>query len=105
MKVSRNIRQSHSVEVINGWDFTKSQKVYSVNSDNIYTAMVYFDGKAADGWKILRYGRLGVRTIGGAPEKYDTPNNPLVTLVSGNGGDIKSIQQKNSLFILEISNK
>ena len=35
----------------NGWDFTKSQKVYSVNSDNIYAAMVYFDGKAADGWK------------------------------------------------------
>ena len=62
----------------NGWDFTKSQKVYSVNSDNIYTAMVYL-----------------------APESM-TPEQSLVTLVSGNGGDIKAYS-KNSYY-LEFNN-
>lgn len=84
----------------NGWDFTKSQKVYSVNSDNIYTAMVYFDGKAADGWKFCGTEDWGTDNWG-APESM-TPEQSLVTLVSGNGGDIKAYS-KNSYY-LEFNN-
>ena len=84
----------------NGWDFTKSQKVYSVNSDNIYAAMVYFDGKAADGWKFCGTEDWSTDNWG-APESM-TPEQSPVTLVSGNGGDIKAYS-KNSYY-LEFNN-
>lgn len=75
MKVSRNIRPITLRGSYNGWDFTKSQKVYSVNSDNIYTAMVYFDGKAADGWKFCGTEDWGTDNWG-APESMTPRNNP-----------------------------
>lgn len=33
------------------WDHGKAQFVYSANGDDNYAGMVYFDGKAANGWK------------------------------------------------------
>lgn len=69
-------------------------------SDNIYTAMVYFDGKAADGWKFCGTEDWGTDNWG-APESM-TPEQSLVTLVSGNGGDIKAYS-KNSYY-LEFNN-
>lgn len=36
----------------NGWDFANSQRLYSANDDETYEGMIYFDGKAANGWKL-----------------------------------------------------
>ena len=62
--------------------------------------MVYFDGKAADGWKFCGTEDWGTDNWG-APESM-TPEQSLVTLVSGNGGDIKAYS-KNSYY-LEFNN-
>ena len=35
----------------NGWDWPSCQKVYSANFDDNYAGMIYFDGKAQEGWK------------------------------------------------------
>lgn len=84
----------------NGWDFAKSQKVYSVDSNNKYAAMVYFDGKAANGWKFCGNNDWSTDNWG-APEGMTAEQSP-VTLVSGNGGDIKAYG-KNSYY-LEFNN-
>ncbi|WP_300702424.1 SusE domain-containing protein [Bacteroides sp.] len=84
----------------NGWDFAKSQKVYSVDSNNKYAAMVYFDGKAANGWKFCGASDWSTDNWG-APEGMTVEQSP-VTLVSGNGGDIKAYG-KNSYY-LEFNN-
>lgn len=84
----------------NGWNFANSQKVYSVNSDNQYAAMVYFDGKAGNGWKFCGTEDWSTDNWG-APEGMTDEQTP-VTLVSGNGGDIKAYK-KNSYY-LEFNN-
>lgn len=84
----------------NSWDFNKSQKVYSVNSDNTYAGMVYFDGKAQNGWKFCGTENWNTDNWG-APEDMTAEQSP-VTLVSGNGGDIKAYS-KNSYY-LEFNN-
>lgn len=84
----------------NGWDFVKSQKVYSVDSDNKYAAMIYFDGKAANGWKFCGSNDWNTDNWG-APEGI-TPEQSPVTLLSGSGGDIKAYA-KNSYY-LEFNN-
>ncbi len=84
----------------NGWDFAKSQKVYSVDSNNKYAAMVYFDGKAKNGWKFCGSNDWSTDNWG-APEGMTDEQSP-VTLVSGNGGDIKAYA-KNSYY-LEFNN-
>ena len=35
----------------NGWDWPSCQKVYSANFNDDYAGMIYFDGKAQNGWK------------------------------------------------------
>lgn len=80
----------------NDWNFVKSQKVYSVNSDNKYAAMVYFDGKAANGWKFCGAEDWSTDNWG-APEGMTAEQTP-VTLLSGNGGDIKAYG-KNSYYL------
>lgn len=62
--------------------------------------MVYFDGKAADGWKFCGTEDWSTDNWG-APESM-TPEQSPVTLVSGNGGDIKAYS-KNSYY-LEFNN-
>lgn len=84
----------------NGWDFAKSQKVYSVDSNNKYAAMVYFDGKAANGWKFCGASDWSTDNWG-SPEGMTAEQSP-VNLVSGSGGDIKAYS-KNSYY-LEFNN-
>ncbi len=36
----------------NGWDYYNSQKLYSPNEDGTYEGMIYFNGAAANGWKL-----------------------------------------------------
>ena len=84
----------------NGWDFDKSQKVYSVDSDNKYAAMVYFNGKASEGWKFCGSSDWSTDNWG-SPEGMTAEQSP-VTLVSGNGGNI-SAYSKNSYY-LEFNN-
>lgn len=84
----------------NGWDFVKSQKVYSVNSDNKYAAMIYFNGKAANGWKFCGAEDWSADNWG-APEGMTAEQTPA-TLALGNGGDIKAYT-KNSYY-LEFNN-
>ena len=69
-------------------------------SDLNSAAMVYFDGKAADGWKFCGTEDWSTDNWG-APESM-TPEQSPVTLVSGNGGDIKAYS-KNSYY-LEFNN-
>lgn len=78
----------------NGWDFAKSQKVYSAESNNKYTAMVYFDGKAKNGWKFCETEDWG--TNWGAPADMTAEQSP-VTLAAG-GGNI-SAYGKNSYYL------
>lgn len=80
----------------NGWDFAKSQKVYSLNSDNKYAAMVYLDGKAANGWKFCGSDDWSTDNWG-APEGM-TAEQSSVTLVSGGGNNIEAYA-KNSYYL------
>lgn len=84
----------------NGWDFAKSQKVYSANSDNMYAAMVYFNGKANEGWKFCGTEDWSTDNWG-APVDMTAEQSPVI-LVSGSGGDIKAYS-KNSYY-LEFNN-
>lgn len=84
----------------NGWDFNKSQKVYSVSSDNMYAGMVYFDGKAANGWKFCGTEDWSTDNWG-APDGMTAEQTP-VTLVSGGSNNI-SAYSKNSYY-LEFNN-
>ena len=38
----------------NGWDWPSCQKVYSANFNDDYAGMIYFDGKAQNGWKFCQ---------------------------------------------------
>ena len=35
----------------NGWDWASCQKLYSPDDNHVYTGMIYFNGKAQNGWK------------------------------------------------------
>lgn len=84
----------------NGWDFTKSQKVYAANADNIYAGMIYFNGKAAEGWKFCGSEDWS-RDNWGASANITPEQSPAI-LVSGDGTDIKAYS-KNSYY-LEFNN-
>lgn len=84
----------------NGWDFNKSQKVYSANSDNTYAGMIYFDGKAQNGWKFCGKDDWSADNWG-APADMTAEQSP-VTLVSGSNDNI-SAYSKNSYY-LEFNN-
>ncbi|MFR9522497.1 MAG: SusE domain-containing protein [Rikenellaceae bacterium] len=36
----------------NGWDFDQSQKLYAADGETLYSGMIYFNGAAANGWKL-----------------------------------------------------
>lgn len=78
----------------NGWDFAKSQKVYSAESNSKYAGMVYFDGKAANGWKFCE--DEGWSVSWGVGDGA-TAEQSSITLTSSNGGDIK-IYTHNSYY-------
>ena len=75
-----------------GWDFNKSQKIYSVDSDNNYAGMIYFDGKSANGWKLCETEDWSVSW--GADNTATPEQSPIILA----GGDNISIFSKNSYF-------
>lgn len=81
----------------NGWDFAKSQKVYSANSDSKYAGMIYFDGKANKGWKFC--GTEDWNTDNwGAPIDMTPEQSPVTLVGAGSGQDIKAYS-KNSYYL------
>ena len=69
----------------NGWDWPSCQKVYSENFDNNYVGMIYFDGKAQNGWKFCGDADWNTNNWGIGETAVTEGNN---TLAEG-GGDIK----------------
>ena len=78
----------------NGWDFNNSQKVYSANEDNNYAGMIYFDGKAQNGWKFCGTEDWSVDNwgVGDGATAEQTP-----IILANNGSDIK-IYSHNSYY-------
>lgn len=69
----------------NGWDWASCQKVYSPNDNGIYTGMIYFDGKAQNGWKFCGAEDWSVDNWGIGETAVTEGNN----ILAQNGGDIK----------------
>lgn len=69
----------------NGWDFAKSQKVYSVESNNKYAGMVYLADKGANGWKFCEDEGWAVSW---GLEDSATAEQTSITLTTNNGGNI-----------------
>lgn len=76
----------------NGWDFKSSQKVYSANSDDSYSGMIYFNGQAS-GWKFCEDEGWSINW--GTGDGATAEQSPI-TLVVG-GGDI-AIYSHNSYY-------
>lgn len=69
----------------NGWDWASCQKVYSPNDNGIYTGMIYFNGKAQNGWKFCGAEDWSVDNWGTGETAVTEGNN----ILAQNGGDIK----------------
>lgn len=69
----------------NGWDWASCQKVYSPNDNGIYTGMIYFNGKAQNGWKFCGAEDWSVDNWGIGETAVTEGNN----ILAQNGGDIK----------------
>ncbi|MFI3248599.1 MAG: SusE domain-containing protein [Rikenellaceae bacterium] len=77
----------------NGWDFDNSQRLYSANDDENYAGMIFFDGKAANGWKLCEDASWSSNWgVSGA----ETAEQKSMTLVSG--GDNFTIYSGNSYY-------
>lgn len=79
-----------------GWDFLKSQKVYSKEENKDYAGLIFFGtGKAANGWKLCEFDDWDA----GGNWGYGSGSNEAeeITLVD-KGGDIKSYS-KTSYYI------
>lgn len=77
----------------NGWSFTESQRLYSLNSNHLYTGLIFFDGKASNGWKLS--GTEDWSVDNWASPTTITPEQTPVTLVAF-GADNISAYSKNS---------
>ncbi|MFI3261354.1 MAG: SusE domain-containing protein [Rikenellaceae bacterium] len=69
-----------------GWDFNSAQKIYSENSDDVYSGMIYFDGKAANGWKLCE--DEGWSVSWSVAEEAAAPTEPESLTLDG-GSNIK----------------
>lgn len=69
------------------WQHVNSQLLYSVNDDGIYTAMVYFNGKAAEGWKLTAEKNWTGGDWGGS--ENDAPEQSPLSLVKGSWTNIQ----------------
>lgn len=79
-----------------GWDFNNSQLIYSINSDNNYAGMVYFNGKAQEGWKMCGDENWTVDNWGAGSDMSEEA--PQVTLIQ-NGNDNIITYSKNSYWV------
>lgn len=78
------------------WGFETCQFVYSANSDDNYSGMVYFNGKANEGWKFTKGLAWGTGEWG-ADGNIES-EAPTANLITSGGQDIKSYS-KNSYWI------
>lgn len=83
----------------NNWDWAAAQKVYSMNNNGIYEGMIYFDGKAADGWKFCADEKWS--TNWGVGETTSEEASEL-TLTSG-GGNIEVYSRNCYYFVFNSS--
>ena len=83
----------------NGWNWNNCQKLYSPNDDHVYTGMIYFDGKAQNGWKFCGAEDWSVDNWGVGAEVVTEGTN---ILVSG-GSDIKAYSHNS--YWMEFNNK
>lgn len=69
-----------------GWNHGSSQFLYSANEDDNYAGMIYFDGKAANGWKLTPAAdwNNGEWGMSGTPAAEAASQ----TLVTSGGGNI-----------------
>ena len=79
-----------------GWNHGSSQFLYSANEDENYAGIVYFDGKAANGWKLTPAGdwNNGEWGMSGTPAA-EAPTQTLVT----SGGDNITSYSHNSYYL------
>lgn len=78
-----------------GWNHGNSQFIYSANEDDNYAGMIYFDGKAANGWKFTpNAGWDAEWAASGTPEA----ESPSLTLVTSGGGDITAYSHTSYYF-------
>ena len=83
----------------NGWNWNNCQKLYSPNDDHVYTGMIYFDGKAQDGWKFCGAEDWSVDNWGIGAEAVTEGTN----ILTQGGGDIK-VYSHNSYW-MEFNNQ
>lgn len=78
-----------------GWNHSNSQFIYSANEDNNYAGMIYFDGKATNGWKFTpEAGWSSEWAAEGTPEA----ESPTLTLVTSGGGNITAYSHTSYYF-------
>ena len=78
-----------------GWNHGSSQFLYSAKEDENYAGMIYFDGKAANGWKLTPEGDWDAEWgMSGTP----AAETPTQTLVTSGGGNI-NVYSHNSYYL------
>ena len=78
-----------------GWNHGNSQFLYSANYDDNYAGMIYFDGKAANGWKLTPAGNWDAEWgMSGTP----AAEAPTQTLVASGGANI-NVYSHNSYYL------
>lgn len=78
-----------------GWNHGASQFLYSANFDDNYAGMIYFDGKAANGWKLTPAASWDAEWgMSGTP----AAEAPTQTLVTSGGGNITTYSH-NSYYL------
>lgn len=75
-----------------GWNHISPQFIYSKNSDENYTGMIYFDGKGKEGWKLTK--GLGWDTGEWGAGGDIALEAPEITLVTSGGGNITAYGKK-----------
>ena len=78
-----------------GWNHANSQFLYSANSDDNYAGMIYFDGKAANGWKLTPQAAWGSEWAGGEGLE---PEATEATLVTSGGSNITAYSHNSYYF-------
>lgn len=78
-----------------GWNHGNSQFIYSANEDDNYAGMIYFDGKAANGWKFTPAAAWDAEW---AAEGTPAAESPTLTLVPSGGGNITAYSHTSYYF-------
>ena len=71
-----------------GWNYENSQKLYSANESSLYTAMIAFSGKSANGWKISEFTGWKGGNWGTGDEKFAPEQSPITLFNAGGSGNL-----------------